>query len=96
MPFIYVDMHLKLYLRCDLVLFYEVHTTSIASYPGSRFIKCVGEEESLVSTALRFKTDHRHSLDYGFYRTLSHHAQMDDIISCQISIKSYVVFNGDG
>ena len=68
----------------------------LASYPGSRLIKCVGEEESLVSTALRFKPDPRHSSDSGFHRTLSYHALMDDIVSCQVSIKSIVVFNGDG
>ena len=61
----------------------------LASYPGSQLIKYVGEEESLVSTALRFKLDPRHSLDSGFHRTLSHHARMDDIIFCQVSIKSY-------
>ena len=64
----------------------------LASYPGSRLIKCVGEEESLVSTALRFKPDPRHSLGSSFHRNLSHHARMDDIISCQVSIKSYCTF----
>ena len=57
--------------------------------------KCVGEEESLVSTALRFTPDPRHSSGSGFHRTLSHHARMDDIISCQVSIKVIVVFSGD-
>ena len=53
----------------------------LASYPGSRLIKCVGEEESLVSTALRFKPDPRLSSGSGFHRTLSHHARMD-MTSC--------------
>ena len=65
----------------------------VASYPGSRLIKCVGEEGSLVSTALRFKRDPRYSSVSGFHCTLSHHAWVDDIISCQVSIKSYC---GDG
>ena len=34
--------------------------------PGSQLIKCVGEEESLVTTALRFKPDPRHSLGSRF------------------------------
>ena len=72
------------------------HTSRLASYPGSRLIKCIGEEESLVSTALQFKLDPRHSSGSGFHRTLSHHAWMDDIISCQVSIKVIVEFNGDG
>ena len=63
--------------------------TTVASYPGSRLIKCVGEEESLVSTALRFKQDPRHSSGSSLHRTLSHHVRMDDIISCQVSIKSF-------
>ena len=63
--------------------------TTVASYPGSQLIKCVGEEKSLVSTALRFKRDSRHSSGSGFHLTLSHHTRMDDIISCQVSIKSF-------
>ena len=55
---------------------------------GSQLIKCVGEEESLVSTALHFKLDPKYSSGSGLHRTLSHHAQMDDIISCQVSICS--------
>ena len=64
----------------------------IASYPGSRLLKCVDEEESLVSTALWFKLDPRHSSGSAFTDTLSHHARIDDIISCQVSIKSYCSF----
>ena len=52
--------------RSSTSLFNQIRFTTIAgiwvaSYPGSRLIKCVGEEESLVSTALRFKPDPRHS-----------------------------------
>ena len=68
----------------------------IASYPGSRLLKCVGEEESLVSTSLQFKLDPRHSSGSAFTDTLLHHARIDDIIYCQVSIKSYCsFFNGD-
>ena len=70
----------------------HMYTCALASSPGSRLIKCMGEEESLVSTALWFKLDPRHSSGSGFHRTLSHHARMDDIISCQVSIKSYCSF----
>ena len=42
-----------------------------------------------MSTALRFKPDPRHSLGSSFHRTLLQNARMDDIISCQVSIKSY-------
>ena len=51
-------------------------------------VKCLGKEESLVSTAFRFKLDPRHFSGSGFHLTLSYHARMDDIISCQVSIKS--------
>ena len=41
---------------------YEWCYQLLASYPGSQLIKYIGEEEeSLVSTALRFKPDPRHS-----------------------------------
>ena len=63
-----------------------VDTMILASYPGSQLIKCIGEEESLLSTALRFRLDPRHSSGSVFHRILSHHARMDDIISCQVSI----------
>ena len=46
-------------------------------YPGSRLMKCVGEEESLVSTALRFKLDPRHSSGSRFHHILSYHARME-------------------
>ena len=38
---------------------------------------------------IHFKLDPMHSSGSGFHRTLSHHVRMDDIISCQVSIKSY-------
>ena len=58
--------------------------------------KYIGEDDSLVSTALRFKLDPRNSSGSCFHCTLLHHARMDDIISCQVRIKSLIFFIGDG
>ena len=57
--------------------------STLASFPGARLIKCVGAEESLVSTVLRFISHPRHSRGTAFSR-------IDDAMFCAVSIKFIV------
>ena len=69
----------------------QYHVNCLASYPGSRLIKCVREVESIHCIAVQTGSRAFLGLRFSPY-TLSHHARMDDIISCQVSIKSYCSF----
>ena len=71
----------------------------VASYPGSQLIKCVGEEESLVSTAflgLRFSPNSLASRTDGWHHILSSQHKVCIFLMAMASIRFSLRFSSAG